>query len=57
MFEPYERRWAFHKVVMMVMKVLVVLPTAIMVANNEVGHNIDPVGISRLLLFQSIITV
>jgi hypothetical protein len=57
LFEPYERKWAFHKVIIMTMKVLVVLPTSIMVASNQVGHRVDEHAIPRLLLIQSLATI
>eukprot|EP00474_Spongospora_subterranea_P004981 CRZ05439.1 hypothetical protein [Spongospora subterranea] len=57
LYEPYERRWAYHKVVVMVMKLLIVLPMAIMVASNRVGSNLGSSGVSGLLLSQALATI
>jgi hypothetical protein len=62
LYESYERKWAFYKVIGMVMKVVLVLPATLLVASNSIGGRITPEdpefdsGDRGLLLAQSILT-
>eukprot|EP01006_Ploeotia_vitrea_P040253 TRINITY_DN66415_c3_g3_i1.p1 TRINITY_DN66415_c3_g3~~TRINITY_DN66415_c3_g3_i1.p1 ORF type:complete len:1005 (+),score=605.70 TRINITY_DN66415_c3_g3_i1:224-3238(+) len=60
LYDAYERKWAFYKVLVMCFKLALIMPTTLLVTSNKIGGR-DPTAQrdedSPLLLIQSIITL
>ncbi|CEP02441.1 hypothetical protein PBRA_009025 [Plasmodiophora brassicae] len=57
MFQAYERKAAYSKVIVMVMKVLLVLPATVLVVDNKVGNSVSAAGVTGLLVVQAVVTI
>lgn len=63
LYEGYERKWAFYKVLVMVFKLFLIVPTTLLVVSNRFGGyydkdaNPDQSDTNKLLLIQSIIVI